>query len=97
MALATMSVKVDENVKKDVEVFCAAAGMNPSVAVNMFFKAMLRENKLPFEVVGPRYNAETLAAIEESRLLARDPNAKSYSSFDEILAEIDEEIAEEKV
>lgn len=35
--------------------------MNVSVAINMFVKAILRENKLPFEVVGDTTNAETFA------------------------------------
>lgn len=30
--------------------FCAKTGMNASVCVNMFVKAVLREQKLPFEV-----------------------------------------------
>lgn len=50
MALATMSVRVDEDTKKQVEAFCADVGMNPSTAVNLFFKAMLRENRIPFEI-----------------------------------------------
>ena len=41
------------------------------------------------------FTPETLEAIEEAERLAHDPNAKTYNSFDEILQEIDEEIAEE--
>lgn len=32
---------------------------------------------------------ETIAAMEEARLLAHDPNAKRYGSFSEIVREID--------
>ncbi|MBP5212484.1 MAG: type II toxin-antitoxin system RelB/DinJ family antitoxin [Pyramidobacter sp.] len=50
MSLATMSIRVDENVKHQVEEFCSDVGMNPSTAVNLFFKAMLRENRIPFPI-----------------------------------------------
>ena len=38
------------NDKKSFERFCNSVGMNVSTAVNMFIKAVLREQKLPFEV-----------------------------------------------
>ena len=50
MSLATMSIRVDANVKRQVEEFCTDVGMNPSTAVNLFFKAMLRENRIPFPI-----------------------------------------------
>ena len=50
MSLATMSIRVDANVKRQVEEFCSDVGMNPSTAVNLFFKAMLRENRIPFPI-----------------------------------------------
>lgn len=34
---------------------------------------------------------ETLEALEEARHLAHDPNARSYSSFAELLSELDDE------
>lgn len=40
-------------------------------------------------------NDETIAAMEEARMLVRDPDTKRYSSFGEIVAEIDAEIAAE--
>ena len=35
-------------------------------------------------------NAETIAAIEEVQKLKEDPNKKTYSSFAEILGDLDE-------
>ena len=53
MAQTTLSVRMDEDVKKGLEAFCADVGMNTSVAINMFAKAVLRE---PFDVVS--YNLD---------------------------------------
>ena len=36
-------------------------------------------------------NADTIQAIEEVQLLRKDPNKKVYSSFSEILEELDDE------
>ena len=50
MESLTLNVRVDANDKKNFEQFCNSVGMNVSTAVNMFIKAVLREQKLPFEV-----------------------------------------------
>lgn len=67
MALATMSIRVDQETKREVERFCSDVGMNPSTAVNLFFKAMLRENGLPFPVTrDPFYSAANMRSLKEN-------------------------------
>ena len=55
MESLTLNVRVDANDKKSFEQFCNNVGMNVSTAVNMFIKAVLREQKLPFEVRSSAY------------------------------------------
>jgi DNA-damage-inducible protein J len=50
MGQTTMSIRMDENIKKRFDIFCADAGMNATVAVNMFTRAVLREKRIPFEI-----------------------------------------------
>lgn len=50
MESLNLNVRVDANDKKGFEKFCNNVGMNVSTAINMFIKAVLREQKLPFEV-----------------------------------------------
>ena len=52
MAQSILSVRVEENTKRSFDSFCENAGLNPSVAINMFIKATLRERKIPFEISG---------------------------------------------
>ena len=52
MAQATMTVSVDEYERDRFNEFCTAAGIDASTAVRMFVKAVLRENRIPFEVSG---------------------------------------------
>jgi DNA-damage-inducible protein J len=37
-------------------------------------------------------NAETIAAMEEADRISRDPNAKRYSNFEELVAEVQNEV-----
>jgi len=44
-----VNVRVDENIKREVEILFNKLGMNISTAVNMFFKQSLMEEALPFQ------------------------------------------------
>jgi len=48
MAMTSINVRVDERDKQLFDNFCSAIGMNMSTAFNMFIKATLREQKIPF-------------------------------------------------
>jgi DNA-damage-inducible protein J len=54
MALATLNVRIDENVKRRFDHFCADVGMTATTAVNLFARAVLREGKIPFEIAEER-------------------------------------------
>ena len=46
---AVVNVRVDENIKRDVEKLYDSLGMNISTAVNMFFRQCLIEQGLPYQ------------------------------------------------
>lgn len=50
MSQVTLSVRMDEDVKRLFDAFCAEVGMNASVAVNLFVKTVIREQRIPFEI-----------------------------------------------
>lgn len=52
MSQTTLSIRMDADIKKRFDDFCADAGMNATVAVNMFARAVLREQRIPFEIAG---------------------------------------------
>ncbi|GHV82397.1 hypothetical protein AGMMS49991_09550 [Spirochaetia bacterium] len=69
MAQTTLSIRMDEDIKRRFDFFCADVGMNASVAVNMFARAALREQRIPFEVTGsddPFYSAKNQAVLAEA-------------------------------
>ena len=69
MAQTTLSIRMDENVKKQFDAFCAEVGMNTSVAINIFAKAVLRERRIPFEIAlndDPFYSEANLTRLKKS-------------------------------
>lgn len=60
-----------------------------SGVMNMFLKQCVLRGGLPFGVELPQYRPEVLEEMEEAKRISRDPNAKSYSSFSEVLEDID--------
>jgi len=64
MAQITVSIRMDDNLKKQVEWFCGEFGMNLSTAVTMFAKAIVRERRIPFDI---SVTAQRPISVEELR------------------------------
>ena len=50
MATSNLSVRVDDEVRKEFDAFCENVGLNATSAVNMFIKSVLRTHAPPFIV-----------------------------------------------
>lgn len=50
MALSTFSVRMDENLKNEFEDLCKDFGMNVNTAFNVFARAVVREQRIPFDI-----------------------------------------------
>ena len=59
-ANSTFSVRMDPEVKRQLDAFCTEVGMTTSTAINMFARAVIRDRKLPFEVAAPPLTEEEL-------------------------------------
>ena len=86
---AVINIRTDIKTKQAIEDLYSAFGISVSDAINIFFKKSLMQNGLPFEMQLPRFNAETLAAIEEVREMKRNPQLhKSFDSVEELFEEL---------
>lgn len=83
METLNLSVRVDANDKKNFELFCDNVGMNVSTAINMFIKAVLREQKLPFEVCAKNFDDIIYEKLQEAE--AEMSNTSKRYSKEEIL------------
>lgn len=70
MALTTITARVDAGDKAAFDRFCSGVGLNTSTAINLFVKAVLRENRIPFELTpaspDPFFSEENLAYVKKS-------------------------------
>lgn len=81
MESLTLNVRVDANDKKCFEQFCSNVGMNVSTAINMFIKAVLREQKLPFEIKSNTLDEIIYEKLREAEL-EMENTSKRYSIDD---------------
>ncbi|MCF8020811.1 MAG: type II toxin-antitoxin system antitoxin, RelB/DinJ family [Firmicutes bacterium HGW-Firmicutes-2] len=67
MKQTTISIRIDDELKKEMEETCRELGLNITTAFTIFAKKMSREHRIPFEVsIDPFYSVNNLKAIDES-------------------------------
>ena len=67
MEQATLRIRMDADLKRQFDDFCEEVGMNASVAVNLFAKAVVREGKIPFDIAAdPFWSAANQAVLSRS-------------------------------
>lgn len=88
---ASISMKVDPQIKAEAESIYGSLGMTLTEAIKIFLHKSILEGGLPFDVRQPRYNSETEAAIREARdILAGKMPTGSYDSASAMFAALDE-------
>ena len=92
MAQTNLTLCIDEDVKKEVDVLLDDIGLNISTAVNVFFRQIIRERAIPFKLSANIPNDETLAAIEEIQALKNSPDKRVYRNFAELLHEVNADV-----
>lgn len=89
MTKTNINIIMDNDTKEQAEIVFNELGLNMTTAVNMFLKAVIRENGIPFRVQLNVPNETTAAAIEEGRKLAADPSARRYTDMDDLKAALE--------
>ena len=61
MAQTLVNIRMDEELKRNMEQTCQELGMNMTTAITIFSKKMTREQRIPFEVsVDPFYKESNM-------------------------------------
>lgn len=64
MAQTLVNIRMDEELKKNMEQTCQELGMNMTTAITIFAKKMTREKRIPFDVsVDPFYSESNMAHL----------------------------------
>ena len=89
MAQTNVNIRMDAELKRQFEEFCADVGMSMTTAFTVFAKKTVRENRIPFSVDREIPNEETREAIEETQRMIADPSyGRSYTDVDEMMREL---------
>jgi DNA-damage-inducible protein J len=74
-AMVTVSLRFDDETKRDLDQMCGEMGMNLTTFFMIYARAALRERRIPFEVRAEHdafYSKENLAALKRSADEARN-------------------------
>lgn len=67
MATTSITIRMDEKLKKQAEILFEDMGLNMTTAFTMFTKAVVRQNKIPFEITAdPFYSEENQRHLKKA-------------------------------
>lgn len=69
MAQTNISIRMDEDLKKQFDAFCSDIGMNMTTAFCVFAKTVVRERRIPFEISAvsdPFYSSANMERLRKS-------------------------------
>jgi len=90
--MANVNIRVDDALKRDVEMVLADIGLSLSAATNLYYRQIIKKNSIPFELkADPFYSAENMAEL--SRRIA-DFESGKVKPIIKTMAEL-EEMADE--
>lgn len=91
---ANINLRIEPDVKAQADAVFSSLGISITDAINVFLHASIMEGGFPFQPKQPRYNRETLTAIQEAKdIMAGKVEAKRYSSLSDLLEDMDAEDA----
>ena len=84
---ASMYIRIDPQVKSDVEAIYAQYGMSITDAINVFLYTSRIIGGLPFDLRPPVPNAETLKAISEGNKIVESGKGR-FKNAEDLLQEL---------
>ena len=78
--MVTCSFVMDRNIYNTFKSIVSRQGQNVKGSIVKYMQSVIKYDTP---------NAETILAIEEAKVLKKDPNKKVYSSFGEVLEELE--------
>jgi len=92
-----VTVRLDEDVKREFDTFCDNVGINITTAFNMFIRATLRTRELPFPVTDVLQKNNAILERGLEALREAQAHAKVIGISEMTLDDINELIAESRL
>lgn len=89
----TLNIRINPEVKKQVEATLDDLGLSMAEAVTIFFKQIIMTESIPFMIRKPRLSAETIQAMHDVEVGKNV--SKGYTDLDEMWTDIEKEIEKE--
>jgi len=84
---ATLTVRLDPALKKQIERVLNEMGLTPSQAITLFYKQIKFQRRLPFEIQLPKEpNEETLRAMDD---LKNRRNVKTFKTVSDLASDLE--------
>lgn len=83
----TLHIRVEPSVKQRAEKTLNELGLSITEAINVFLNQVVLYDGIPFEIRKPRFNKETIEAIEDTK---KGKNlSKTFDSVDAMFEELE--------
>ena len=86
---SALTIRIDPAIKDGAAEVFDELGMTVSEAITLYFRQVVLNGGLPFELKLPRYNAQTVAAMREAETLAA--SGEGFTNVDDMLRELNDE------
>lgn len=84
-----LNIRIEPEIKREAENTLNYLGLTMAEAVKIFLKQVIMTDSIPFEIKKPKYNKETLEAIEEAKKINKDSTTKTFSSIQELMEDLE--------
>lgn len=88
MGQSTISVRLDDSIKKQFDSLCAEFGMSASTAFNIYARTVVRQRKIPFEITAendPFYSESNAKILKESiEQMEKHPERNVIKTLEEL-------------
>ena len=81
MPTTTFSIRIDEDIKKQLDEFCARMGITTNAAFSLFANKVVMEKRIPFEIAEtqPKYHLWIAEQLKRREKRATSPDTEWYS------------------
>lgn len=85
-----LNIRIEPNLKKQAEETLNYLGITMSEAVTIFFKQVVINDGIPFEIKKPRYKRRLKKAMKEANCIQEHPEKyKQYNNFNELWEDLE--------
>ena len=87
---ASINVRLLPSVKSEAERIFNYHGLTLPEAITVFINHACHTGGFPFDLKGAPYtDSESMEALREAKQLINDPNAKTFKSMDDLIADLE--------